>query len=122
MAANLLVVDDEAHIQDVLEQLFCDAGYQVSTASDGGQAIDLLEQREGSLEALITDLELGQGPSGWDVALRARVLHPRLPIIYITGGSGHRWPPAWAPDGVTMLKPFACDHMVAVVSGLLQAR
>ena len=119
MATSLLVVDDEIPIQAALEQTFTDAGYDVSTASDGIQAIDLLELRAGSLGALITDLSLGRGPDGWQVARRARELAPTLPVVYITGGRGREGVPTWAPDGVMLLKPFTDDHLLVVVSALL---
>ena len=40
--ARILVVDDEEMIQALLTALLTREGYQVTTASDGQQAVDLL--------------------------------------------------------------------------------
>ncbi len=117
MAPALLVVDNEAPIQDLLAQLFVGAGYEVASASDGEEAIAVLERRSASLGAVIIDLGLGAGPDGWQVARRARELDPTLPLVYITGTRGDS-APAGAPDGVMLLKPFTADQALAVVSAL----
>jgi FixJ family two-component response regulator len=43
------------------------------------------------LSAVVTDVRLGTGPSGWDVAHRARELVPTIPVIYMTGDSASLW-------------------------------
>jgi len=121
MSPALLVVDDDPPVQALLEDSFAEAGYEVTTAASGAQAIDLLEAGAFRPQGLITDLSLGDGPSGWHVARRACELQPDLAVVYITGGRGRDGQPPWAPDGVMLLKPFTRAQMLTVVAALLAA-
>jgi hypothetical protein len=38
---------------------------------------------------MITNISLGVGADGWDVARRARELTPELPVVYMSGASAH---------------------------------
>lgn len=117
----LLLVEDEPLIllavQDVLEA----EGYAVVTADNGSDAtaaIDVLAERT---SGLITDIRLGPGPDGWEVARRARTRRPELPIVYITGDSAHEWPAKGVPRSVVVQKPFGPDQVVRVVAELIPA-
>ena len=85
----VFVVEDDVLIQDLLIDPLKDAGYEVLIASSGGEAIKLMEGQEAiSIRALVTDIQLGpSSPSGWEVARRARELHPEIPVVYVTGDS-----------------------------------
>lgn len=64
---QVLVVEDEPlvawSIQDTLES----HGFAVACAENGRRAIDCLDHSYG-LSAVVTDIRLGEGPNGWDVA------------------------------------------------------
>jgi hypothetical protein len=64
-------------------------------------------------------LRLGRGPTGWDVARRARELNEDLPIVYMTGGNGHEWASQGVPNSILIAKPFAPAQIVTAVSHLL---
>lgn len=118
MRVALLVVDDEPLIRDLLEQSFSDAGYVVTSAANGREAINRLEQAPPEL--LIVDVNLGEGPNGWEVARRGCELKPGMPIVYITGGRGADTRPSWAPTGLILLKPFTPAQVVDVIEALLE--
>jgi DNA-binding response OmpR family regulator len=90
----------------------------VECAHDGGGARALLEQRAPEFGGLVTDVDLGAGPKGWDVAHRARELNPTLPVIYVTGNSAHEWRAQGVPDSVLVQKPFAGAEIVVALSNL----
>src|SRR5687768_14946350 len=92
----ILVVEDEPVILEMLEDALVESGFAVAKASSGQQAIASFEVAEADYRGLITDVNLGPGKSGWDVARRARGIHPTLPVVYMTGNSGHQW----ASEGV----------------------
>jgi len=121
-AIRIFVVEDEPIIQELLRVTLEDGGFGVDTASDGNQAIDLLEVGDPPCRALITDIRLAPSAlTGWDVARRARELHPDLPVVYITGDSGHHWSSQGVPNSVLVMKPFAVAQVVTAVSQLLNA-
>jgi CheY-like chemotaxis protein len=114
-------VEDEVLIQDLLVEPLEDAGYQVLVASSAGEAIQLLEGQEAaSIRALVTDIKLGpSSPSGWEVARRARQVHPDIPVVYVTGDSAHEWSSEGVPNSVLITKPFAPAQVVTAVSQLI---
>ena len=116
---HVLVVDDEIFLHEELREELEAAGYVVSLASNGAQAIRRLESDGQGIAALLTDVRMGSGPSGWDVARRARELFPHMPTIYMTGESPHDWAAYGVPQSLMLSKPFAMAQMITAVSQLL---
>ena len=71
--------------------------------------------------ALITDIRLGTGPDGWDLARHARELNARLPIVYMSGDSSQGHSARGVPDSLMIQKPFAPAQIVTAISTLLNA-
>jgi CheY-like chemotaxis protein len=116
----VLVVEDEALLRELLIEALGGAGYHALIASSGTEAIQLMEAQ--AIRALVTDIDLGRSsPTGWDVARRARELHPELPVVYVTGDSANAWPPQGVPSSVLITKPFAPAQVVTAVSQSLNA-
>ncbi len=105
-------------VQSALE----DAGFGVLTAANGNAAIALLGSDEGGpIRAVVTDVNLGRGPSGWDVARRARQLRPEMPLLYVTGGNADEWAANGVPESLLINKPFAPAQIVTAVSQVVNA-
>lgn len=81
---RVLIVDDEAQMRGLLEDLL-EGDYQVLTASNGAEALQLLEQ-DGA-ELIITDLVMPK-MNGIDLVMAVRQQYPALKIIAISGGGG----------------------------------
>jgi DNA-binding response OmpR family regulator len=116
--AVILLVDDEELIQDLIQTALEEAGYGVSRAQRGEEALNVLEAQGTSLGGLVTDVNLGQGPNGWKVAARARELNPNLPVIYMSGDSAHDWAAHGVPNSIMITKPFAPIEVVVALATL----
>jgi DNA-binding response OmpR family regulator len=81
MGGHILVVDDDADIQQLLHDRLKARGYQTYSAFDGHQALALLHSRE--FDGMILDIGIGQ-IDGLEVLRRVRLANQRLPIIMIT--------------------------------------
>jgi len=79
---RILVVEDERAIQLALSGLLRREGYEVACAGDGAGAIAQL--REAPVDLVLTDLALGDGPSGMDVLRASKEIRPESPVIMIT--------------------------------------
>jgi DNA-binding NtrC family response regulator len=82
MKAKLLIVDDEKNIREGLEKALTIDGYEVELASDGKEALGMIE--EGDVDLVITDLKMPH-LSGEELMREALDSYPYLPIIILTG-------------------------------------
>lgn len=120
-SATVLLVDDEALLMMLMEDVFTEHGFRVVAAHDGAKAIAILEADEnGSIDCLITDIRMPGEHSGWDVARRARELRPALPVIYLTGDSIGSFGAEGVPEGRVFGKPVAIEDIIEAVEQLLE--
>ncbi|HUN39553.1 MAG TPA: response regulator [Acetobacteraceae bacterium] len=115
----ILLIEDDALVRELLGSEFADAGFEVVSADDGDRAIAALEKGTSRFNAVITDIDLGDGPNGWDVGRRARELVPDMPIVYITGDRAHEWSAKGVPDSVVIAKPFVPMQVSTAISTLI---
>lgn len=121
MSKLLLLVEDEPLILEILAGALEDGGFETRAATSGDEALAMLDQPGDPLGGLVTDIKLGSGPSGWDVARKARELEPTLPVVYITGDSAHEWASQGVPESVVIGKPFAPAQLVTAIATLMTA-
>src|SRR5579863_5745187 len=79
--ASILVVDDEAGIQESLEVLLSLENYAVKAAANGEEGLRMLDQS--SFDLILLDLAL-PGQSGLELLPQFKERQPDLPIIMIT--------------------------------------
>lgn len=116
---SLLLVEDEALIRDLLEDALTEAGFTVVFVNSGAEAISVLDQADNAIAGLLTDVRLGHGPSGWDVARHAREATPSLPVVYMTADSAVEWSAQGVPNSILVQKPFAVAQVITAISTLL---
>lgn len=120
-AAAILVVEDEALTAMLVVMDLEDAGYGVVSASNAEEAIAMLEADGASFRALVTDVNFASHqPTGWGLARRARAITDDLPVVYISGASGHEWQAHGVAGSRMIAKPFSAGQIVKAVSQLLE--
>ncbi len=77
------MVDDDRMVLLLLDRILSAEGYQVVCASDGKQALELLEEDKFGL--VITDVVLPGRLSGMDVLAAARRIDPAYRVVVVTG-------------------------------------
>jgi CheY-like chemotaxis protein len=93
---RLLVVDDEPDIREVTSAMLAEEGYEVLTAGDGQEALEVLPRFCPDL--VITDLRMPR-LSGFELLAIIRERFPRLPVIAVSGEfSGDEMPPNVTAD------------------------
>jgi DNA-binding response OmpR family regulator len=120
MTTAVLFVEDEVIIRELAAMALEAAGFDVVTAENGAAAFDALDDSADPFCAVITDVNLGVGPDGWAVARRARELNHALPVVYVTGASGHEWKSKGVPQSVMIAKPFNPAQIVVALASLLR--
>lgn len=81
---TVLVVDDEPDVLDLAAALFRNIGYEVVTANNGRDALDILT-RTRSISVLFSDVMMPNGMTGVDLAQRAVKLRPDLKVLLASG-------------------------------------
>ena len=120
--ARILIVDDENIIVTVLKESLSRLGYDVLTASDGEQALRLVE--DGNIDLLITDIVM-PNMNGIELLAELKTKAPALKVIAISNGSEHKGPGEYLRQaketGVTryLIKPFMLKELSAMVQELL---
>jgi CheY-like chemotaxis protein len=82
---NILIVDDDIHLRQVIEQMLTIRGHQVHTAANGKSAIEIVEQLP--IDLVITDI-LMPDMDGYELISALRKLPAPPRIIAMSGGSG----------------------------------
>ena len=109
---KLVIVDDEEVGRDSLKALLMACNFDVRTACNGPQALDLVERFHP--DAVIIDWLLGRPMDGLAVAAALRESQPSLQIVIISGRSTLRQE---APPGAAyafLLKPFQLGELMAL--------
>ncbi len=117
--ARILVVDDEQGIRSLLRLTFTKSGYEVSTAANGREALELCDT--GSFDAMLSDVRM-PGMSGHELVRSVVARHPEMRFVLMSGyddlaceGCGK------APRPCTLLpKPFKPHAAVEVVEQVLR--
>jgi two-component system response regulator MprA len=78
---KLLVVDDDRAVRDALRRVLTLAGYDVQTAEDGSEAIELIV--EAVPDAVVLDVGMPE-LDGLEVCRRLRLLGNRVPVLMLT--------------------------------------
>ena len=82
----ILVVDDEPHVRQVAVRMLEDGGYQVLEATDGADALTMLEGGMHAVNLVVTDVVMPR-VTGLQLLERLSVTHPGLPVIVMSGFS-----------------------------------
>jgi DNA-binding response OmpR family regulator len=118
---GVLVVEDDADIQVLVEEALSDGGFQPTVTASGEEAIMLLRDGKSRYRAVVTDINLHGTRGGWEVARIAREIDPAMSVIYMTGTDGADWTSKGVPHSVLLTKPFAPAQLVTAISTLLNA-
>jgi two-component system cell cycle sensor histidine kinase/response regulator CckA len=119
-ARTILLAEDDKMVQHTVSMALRSAGYDVCTADNGQQALEIFERDADYIHLLVTDL-LMPGLNGTDLSTHVRKLRRDLPILYISGyptdsitADGH------LPEDICfMQKPFNRLELLRKVDGIL---
>lgn len=118
-AQIVLIAEDEPLLSMVVEETLNNADFNCVVAGSAKDAIAALEQDDARFCALLTDVRMPGDGNGWDIARRARELHPMMPIIYMTGDSAMEWRSQGVPGSMLLQKPFADAQLITALTTLL---
>jgi len=115
----ILLVEDEVLTQELLVEALDQAGFSTLVAGDAQGALLLFEKNCAEIRALVTDVNLDCSMNGWELACAVREQVGDLPVVYVSGASGHEWTSRGVPNSLMITKPFAPAQVVVAISSLM---
>jgi PAS domain S-box-containing protein len=86
VARTILVVEDEAEVRNTIRRQLESLGHRVLVAESAADALDIINSTP-TLDVLLSDVVLGTGLNGIDLAAAARGVRPTLSVAFISGFS-----------------------------------
>ena len=118
---RLLIVDDEPHICEAVQDSLQAEGYDVIVAHDGQTALALiaLEAQRGPITGVILDMEMPV-VHGIEVLRRLRHQYPALPILMISASYDRLMFDEAMRSGANtcLVKPFTRKQLIEVCTRL----
>lgn len=117
---RILVVDDDAGVRDVLKSMLEMAGYSVSVAENGKEAMRAL--RVEGADLILTDLVMPE-QEGIETIKALRQEYPSLKVIAMSGAFGGDYLRIASYLGAhgTLPKPIQMDALLKLVAEVLEA-
>lgn len=114
----VLLVEDNVGLREASSAILAAAGFEVRQAECVRDARTWLETGR-TPDALLTDINLGDGPDGFDLAREVRALHPDLPVVYMSALCAGRFAAEGVASARFVAKPFTARDMLMALTQVL---
>jgi two-component system, OmpR family, response regulator MprA len=113
VSIRLLVVEDDLAIRETLEMVLSTEGYEVTTARNGADALDILAQVQPQL--ILLDMRMPD-MDGWEFMERYRSLpEATAPVVVLSAAPDTAVRAAAVGARAYLAKPFAIDDLLNVL-------
>ena len=117
--ANLLIVDDNAHIRELVQVCLRNEGFDVLEAADGVEALSTLESVK--VDMVIMDIMM-PNMDGWELCREVRRYYEDMPILMLTakGETTQKVKGFHLGTDDYLVKPFDPAELIVRVKSLLK--
>ena len=119
---RVLLVEDDADVRPVVQNFLDTLGCNVTACANGEQAMVVLQSGE-SFDLLLTDIALGAGMRGTQLATSAQQSQPALRVLLMSGFSEELLeadrdsPPSWE----LLRKPYSRGELARAIASVINA-
>ena len=121
---QVLIVDDDKFVRTSLHGALSNSGFDISGAvSSAKEALAISSST--LVDVALLDLDLGIGPTGFDLALALRKMTPQMGIVFLTSFQDPRFASisgVTAPRGSRYLVKSEIENISQVISTILQTK
>ncbi len=86
-AKTILVVDDNDAVRDAMLQVLHSGGYKTLGSQNAEQAVSLIEQYDGPIHLILTDVVMPPGVSGRELIEHIRPMKSMIKVLFMSGYS-----------------------------------
>ena len=117
----ILVVDDQFGDRETLKAILEDKGYRVATAKDGGEAIQMVEEKH--YDIIFLDIRL-PGMDGVETFERVKEIDPKAAVIMMTGYTEEDLVKRAVSGGAytCIYKPFDMEKVIGLVENIAMGK
>jgi PAS domain S-box-containing protein len=114
---RVLLVEDDAEVRAVVRRFLDHLGCRVVESTSGEAALSMIETGQ-DIDLLLSDIALGAGMRGTDLAAKAQALRPQLAVLLMSGFSSdlldadQTSPPDWE----LLRKPYTREELAAAIA------
>lgn len=122
-AGRILVVEDEDAVRTFVTNVLEDCGYEVTAASDGEEALEIIEAEDGRFDLVVSDvmMPIMDGPSFVKKAREESGLAAKVIFMSAYAETSAREQLSQAPGAGYIQKPFSLKGLAAKVKDALTA-
>lgn len=118
--ATILLVEDEETVRKVIERLLKKLGYQVESAADAEEAIEIFKDRNDEFDLVLTDVVM-PGLTGVEMSVVLREHRPDTRFLFTSGyTSKELGGNPEAPPEPFLPKPFSMEELSRSVREALE--
>jgi signal transduction histidine kinase/FixJ family two-component response regulator len=116
---TVLLAEDEEEVRELASEFLASAGYEVLTAKDGVEALEIAEQTRKTIHVLVSDVVMPR-MRGPELARKLKESRNKLKVIYVSGYLEYnKGDSEFLEEGFFLQKPFSRDALVAKVDEVL---
>ncbi len=109
---RILIAEDNSSLRFVVKEILSAAGYTVSSARNGEEAVRIYLSNFEEIDAVVTDAHMPH-LDGREVIREIRSINPNAKILLMSGSLGQDIP------CLTLLKPFTREELLKCICHLL---
>jgi signal transduction histidine kinase/ActR/RegA family two-component response regulator len=119
---TILVVDDEEMIRMLVRDILEEIGYNVLSAADGIEAVELYKEKDGEIDLVILDMTM-PGMGGRETFEKLKEMNPSVRAILSTGYAADERARQMLAMGVKAFvqKPYRIDDLASAVRRTLDS-
>lgn len=119
---TILLVDDEEFILETASETLAEAGYNVLTAENGREALQIYKSKADKIDLVVTDLMMADG-DGFELIRSIRGFDSNVPLIAASGMATNKSQEA-LENGADLFvaKPFTAEKLLSAIHDVLPKR
>ncbi|GKU79414.1 hypothetical protein L3i20_v238110 [Paenibacillus sp. L3-i20] len=116
---KILIADDDAHIRELIPLFLSNEGYEIEEASDGAEALSIVENNR--IDLVVLDIMMPK-VDGWELCKEIRQLDSNIPLLMVSvkGETGQKVKGFQLGTDDYLTKPFDPIELVMRVKALLK--
>ena len=122
VGVRVLLVEDLPVVRRTIRRLLEGGGHRVVEAASADDALAVFSENPGAVDLVLTDVALGSGGFGPDLARHITSVRPDLPVIFMSAFGADLGGQALTEGVDFIAKPFGPERLAAVIAARLAGR